>query len=281
MQSSSRKVWWPAALRTLFEWVSTLCFRALDLLINLRIVLVYGLDCRYERERKKRGKGSLTNSSKENCAASSEIFSRQNTNNAPMTPVTAKTSPASSPCTFHLSIPPSHLFNGNVPEVKECLPEGFMPIPSCSRPSQNSESQNQFCKIGPGSTRRAYLSVLTDQNHCDAQSISTQSSCHRAPESTCYASQSWSRGYDAVDQPKIPLSPNTISMPPEDYQLLPYMPICASCQTNPSVRLYPGSIVWLPSPPSPYYAPTECGAVLEGEAGTYCFVDQNNVEKGT
>lgn len=237
---------------------------------------MYALDCKYDRERKKRGKGSLANASKGNCAASSEDFDRTDGSSAPITPVTTKTSPASSPCTFHLSIPPSHLFNGGIPEEKDRFSTDF---PSSLRPPQHAVPQNDYsCKIEPGTTRGSFSSVFMDGSSRDVQSVdTTPSPCYQTPEPTCYASQLWNRVYDTFEQPRALSSPDIVSTP-ENYQILPYMPLCAGCQCNSSVRLYPGSVIWLPSPPPPHYAPTKYGTILSEEE-TYCFAEQDRAGK--
>lgn len=250
-------------------WVSRPVFlfrvvvlRNTGLLMNLWIVLVYGLDCRYDREVKKRGKGSLARSSRErSCSTAS---GDPNNNNAPMTPVTSASSPASSPGTFHLAIPPSHLFGGHIPDDRD----GFPAIPFDPRqPQHNSygpehqsfhktEMLNRGC-FSPGFTGEISryadsVGVHQKPRDQDMESISSQPG-------------PWNRVYDTFGQPKGVPSSNAIS----NFQLLPYMPLCSSCQTNPSIHLYPGSIVWL-HPPSPQYPPPEYET--PGDEGAYSIM---------
>lgn len=241
--------------------------------MDLWDVLVYGLDCKYDREVRKRGKGSLARSSRERSC--SRISGRTNIDNAPTTPVTSTCSPASSPGIFHLAIPPSHLFGGG--HVTECE-DGFAVIPFV--PSR----QPQHNTYGPEHQSTIHHKAGTER---DAETVGRGSfssgltggigravgpaSVHQKPRDQALEATSqpepWDRFYGAFGQHKGLSSSNPLSIPQGNYQSLPYMPLCSSCQTNLSMPPYPGQIMWL-QPPSPHYAPPEYGVLL-GEEGFY------------
>lgn len=239
---------------------------------------MYGLDCKYDREVRKRGKGSLARSSRERSC--SGISGRTNTDNAPTTPVTSTCSPASSPGIFHLAIPPSHLFGGG--HVTECE-DGFAVVPF--GPSR----QPQHNTYGPEhqSTIHHKAGTERDAETVDRGSFSSSltggigravgpASVHQRPRDRALESTSqpepWDRVYGAFglglgQHNKGVPSPNPLSTPQGDFQSVPYMPLCSSCHTNLSMPPYPPQIMWLPSP-SPHYAPPEY-SVLLGEEGFY------------
>lgn len=230
--------------------------------MDLCTVLVYGLDCKYDREVKKRGKGSLARSSRErSCSA---VSGGPNINNAPMTPVTSTSSPASSPGTFHLAIPPSHLFGGHIPDDRDDLPVNtFGPRqPQHNAYGQEHQSFHKTETVNRGSFSPGFTGEIS--RYADPASA-PQKPRDQAMESIPSEPGPWNRVYDTFGQPKGVPSSDDIS----NFQLLPYMPLCSSCHTNPSVHLYPGSIIWL-HPPSPHYASPEYGT--PGEEGAYSIM---------
>lgn len=229
-------------------------------------ILVYGLECKYDRQQKKRGKGSLANSAKENSATSPEALGQQSTSNTPITPVTTTNSPVSSPGSFHFSIPPSHLFGGGILDNKDGLQPEFPCIPSQPSPQPQQEIP---CKAEQESFNSPFSESFTDERSQSEDPTDTiPRPCFQAPESACYAYQIWNRGSDAFDPPRCPPSSNAYSIPPANYEPLPFIPICANCQSSHSVRLYPGAVVWLPTVPSQNHVAQGYGAIL-GDDGTY------------
>lgn len=223
---------------------------------------MYGLDCKYDREVRKRGKGSLARSSRERSCPG--VSGRPNADNAPMTPVTSTCSPASSPGFFHLAIPPSHLFGGQVTEPED----DFAAVPFGPRqPQPNTYGPENHPSFHKAETmnRGSFTSGFTLGVSRDADStIIHQKPCDQALEST---SSLWNRAYGAFAQPKGVPSSNPLSTLQGNFQSVAYMPLCSSCQTNISTQLYPGPIMWLP-PPSHHYPPPEYGSLL-AEEGVY------------
>lgn len=233
--------------------------------MDLGTVSVYGLDCRYDREVKKRGKGSLAKSSRErSCSTAS---GQADIDSAPMTPATSASSPESSPGAFHLAIPPSHLFGGHVPEGED----GFAArVPFGPRQLQHNAYEPDYSFYKTETVNRGSFSsdfrggISRGDNSIGVQ----QSPCDQALEPT--SSQPWSRAYGAFGEPKdVPYS-NFIPVPQGNFQLLPYIPLCPNYHTTPPAQLYPGLINWLP--PSPDCAPPEYGMAIPGEEGAYSLM---------
>lgn len=227
--------------------------------------LVYGLECKYERRQKKRGKGSLRINSGENSSTNP---------NEPMTPTTSANSPSSSPTAFHLSIPSAHLF---CPEDKDGYHNEFVSVASSEQSSQHCTPEPPFSslyKADPETT------VYTNGRSRGSGGLQQQHKhCFEIPEPISYAPQLLNRTHPGPFDPAKCTTPtppsNPVPMtPPEGYQILPYMPLCANCHCNPSVRLYPGSILWLPVAQSQLGDGSEYSGLTMCEGGTYCFPDQ-------
>lgn len=98
-------------------------------------------------------------------------------------------------------------------------------------------------------------------------------------DSSNFMLQPWSNRFaDIYDQPKqYPSGIMPISA--ANNQHSPYVPLCASCHLNPSSRLYPASMFWVPnSCPFPYPCQNSPGAIMEDE-GSFDF-GQGSSERG-
>lgn len=180
--------------------------------------VVFGLDCEYKREQKKRGKASnaFLSRQKQRPSISSSIDGLETPLRSPAMINTSSSSSSadSSAASSPNSLPPSPLFN--IASDDDKLDPRLQFIKS-----ENSESyfsSNFFYHKSPEAPSA----------HFDD-----------TPDSS-FMLQPWGNRFaDTYDPPTQHPSPTTTA------PTSPYVPLCASCHVNPSSRLYPASMFWL------------------------------------
>lgn len=105
----------------------------------------------------------------------------------------------------------------------------------------------------------------------DVMSLPEQRPNFEDSDSSNFMLQPWGNRFaDIYDQSK-PYPSGIIPASATNNQHSPYVPLCASCHLNPSSRLYPASMFWLPnSCPFPYPCQNSPGAIME-EEGSFDF----------
>lgn len=180
------------------------------------------------------------------------------------TPIQAHDSSSSS--RSPVSLPTSPLYHMSAPGDRDGFQGDYVCMPSGTQsPQSHTPSHQPYLKQEPDSTMISFASnCINEKGRSDAQLAAQQPPCFQTPDWTGSTYQQWYRGSDLFDPSKS--SPSSVI--PINHQVLPYIPLCAGCQVNPALRLYPGSLLWLPQYGYTSGAPrtSSVDTVLEDEA---------------
>ncbi|KAG0130680.1 hypothetical protein HOY82DRAFT_561875 [Tuber indicum] len=242
--------------------------------------LVFGLQCEYNREQKKRGKASVVSSAKQRRSSSTSLEGshRSSSNRIPTTPINTsiQVHDSSSSSRSPVSLPTSPLYHHmSTPGDRDCFQGDYVCMPSGTQsPQSRTSTHQQYFKQEPDSTLISFASNCINEKGRNDTMNSQQPPMFQAPDWAGSAYQPYYRGSDLFDPSKI--SPSSVL--PINHQVLPYVPLCAGCQVNPALRLYPGSLLWLPQYGYSSGAPrnSSVSSVLEDEADA-CLAGRHKV----
>jgi len=172
---------------------------------------------------------------------------RSNSNRIPTTPINTsiQAHDSSSSSRSPVSLPTSPLYHHlSTPGDRDGFQGDYVCMPSGTQsPQSRTSTHQQYFKQEPDSTLISFASNCINEKGRNDPTVSPQQPpMFQTPDWASSTYQPYYRGSDIFDPSKI--SPSSVL--PINHQALPYVPLCAGCQVNPALRLYPGSLLWLP-----------------------------------
>jgi hypothetical protein len=165
-----------------------------------------------------------------------------------------------------VSLPTSPLYHMSIPGDRDGYQGDYVCMPSGTQsPQSHIPNHPSYFKQEPDSAFVSFSSNCINEKGRDASLGVPQPPIFSTPDWAGPTYQSWYRGSELFDPSKI--APSSIL--PINQQVLPYVPLCAGCQVNPALRLYPSSLLWLPQYggyPSTVPRNSSVSTVLDDEA---------------